>query len=100
MAGGNGNVRTLISLPEGLRVLVELYQKDRCLPSFSGALRELLETHPEIAKRASALYNGLVSESHPEGYVDNGTSSVARLFCCHVYCREVPYQGTSDAQCS
>lgn len=44
-------------MPEPLRYLVEQYEKDMLLPSFSMAIRRLLETHPDIAKRADSLYH-------------------------------------------
>ena len=67
MAGGNRTLRAgqdmksnwmLSNMPEPLRVICTSYMIDRCLPSFSYAIKELLETHPEIARRANEVYNG------------------------------------------
>lgn len=44
------------SFPRPLQFIIQDYQKDRLLPSFSRALLELLETHPEIDKRIKAIY--------------------------------------------
>lgn len=61
MDGGNGSVKTanwlLSKMPEPLRDICEAYRRDRCLPSFSYAVKELIETHPEIAKRINAMYD-------------------------------------------
>ncbi len=67
MAGRDGFVAVFTHFPVGLRYLVEAYQKDRNLISFSAALRELLETHPEIASRARKMYAEMDAEPHPEG---------------------------------
>lgn len=45
-----------LSIPEPLRDLVKMYQKDMHIVSFNQALRTLLETHPEIDKRVRELY--------------------------------------------
>ena len=42
--------------PELHRVLL-MYQDDRRSVSLAESVRELLETHPEVAKRITALYN-------------------------------------------
>jgi len=57
--GGNGVVSRnwlLSRMPEPLADIVKIYQEDRQLPSFSYAIKELLETHPEIARRVNTLY--------------------------------------------
>jgi hypothetical protein len=52
-------------VPTGLRYLVNVYKTDRDLNTTSAAIRELLETHPEIAKRAAELYDVLEGEPPP-----------------------------------
>jgi hypothetical protein len=54
MAGGNRAV--IVYMPPELRSLVAGYQSDRRKQSFSAALVELIETHPEIAKQAAKVY--------------------------------------------
>ena len=44
------------NMPETLKELVIQYQDARYLSSFSAAVRELIETHPEIAKRVHRAY--------------------------------------------
>lgn len=73
MGGGNWPVNTTngresiyFKMPSILRVLVERYQNHRCLPSFSSAITELLETHPAIVNVAQQVYNeGSTSEAVP-----------------------------------
>lgn len=48
-----------LSIPEELRVLVEIYQKRMKVVSYNQALRMLLETHPEIDRLASEIYAGV-----------------------------------------
>lgn len=60
MASRDGFVNLPLSIPEELKFLVELYRKDMKIVSFNGALRMLLETHPEIDKRAQEIYAGVV----------------------------------------
>jgi hypothetical protein len=52
----DGRNRTLISMPNGLRYLVERYQNDRGLTSLNATLIELLETHPGIAYALEKVY--------------------------------------------
>lgn len=46
------------NMPEPLHDIVELYQNNRHLPSFSYAIKELLETHPELTRLMNAVYAG------------------------------------------
>jgi hypothetical protein len=55
MAGGNGPVIVNVRFPGGMKTMVELYQKNRELPSFSRAVIELLETHPEVLRMVQEL---------------------------------------------
>lgn len=50
-------------MPAPLREIVETYQDDMHFPSFSSAVRRLLETHPDIVKRIERVYAG--SKSSP-----------------------------------
>jgi len=45
-------------MPEPLHHIVKSYQDDMHFTSFSSAVRRLLETHPEIAKRIEKVYAG------------------------------------------
>lgn len=58
MASGNGIVSNwlLSSMPDPLRDICTEYMKDMCFPSFSYAIRRLIETHPEIDRRVKAVY--------------------------------------------
>jgi len=57
MASRDGFVNFPLSIPQELMYLVESYQNDMKIISKSYAFRVLLESHPEIAKRAQALYS-------------------------------------------
>lgn len=61
MAGGNRSVDfngnwLLSSMPTPLRDICMEYMRDMQLPSFSYAIRSLLESHPEIDRRVKAMY--------------------------------------------
>lgn len=57
MAGRNGPVeQTAVRIPDLLKELIIRYQIARELPSFNGAVRELIETHPAIAEIVQRLY--------------------------------------------
>lgn len=45
-----------ITIPIPLRMILESYQSDRGIVSLNATVKELLETHPEIAKRVERLY--------------------------------------------
>ena len=61
MGGGNGPVLKsnwfLSNMPEPLAEMVRQYQVDMAIPAFSYAVRMLLETHPDIARRVRDLYD-------------------------------------------
>jgi hypothetical protein len=48
------NINTKV--PVELKFLVNYYKNARKLPTFSYAVRQLLETHPELARIAAELY--------------------------------------------
>jgi hypothetical protein len=56
-----------VRLPSELRFLIECYQSDRRIIAFSDTIRELLETHPEIDKRAQDLYHVLDGTGPSQG---------------------------------
>lgn len=66
MASRDGFVDYPLSIPQELRYLVEMYQNDMRIVSFNQALRRLIESHPEIDRRAQLVYAGL-NNSTPEG---------------------------------
>lgn len=65
MASRDGFVNLPLSIPVELRFLVESYQKDMKILSINGALRALIETHPEIDRRAREIYAGAVQATRP-----------------------------------
>lgn len=77
-----------VKVPSELKYLVNYYKVVAGLPSFNWAVRQLLETHPALAKLAAELYtnskapDGPVTnpsqQREPEG--DRRSSSVAGLF--------------------
>lgn len=44
-------------VPAELKFLINYYKSVAGLPSFNWAIRQLLETHPALAKLAADLYN-------------------------------------------
>jgi hypothetical protein len=68
MDGRNGSDKVVlyVRIPPPLNWLVEDYQASRQIASKNQAIIELLETHPEIARRARALYTQEESSPHPE----------------------------------
>jgi hypothetical protein len=52
-----GQVATFLWLPKELRFLVDLYKTSRRMPTFTEAVRRLLETHPDLTHLAETLYN-------------------------------------------
>lgn len=44
------------NMPEPLADIVKLYQNNRHLASFSSAVKELLETHPELTRIMNTVY--------------------------------------------
>lgn len=69
MARGNGPVvtATIIRLPPELIAISKLYQNNRRLPSFSAALKELLETHPALlAIMVRPGYDNSNQQDYPE----------------------------------
>lgn len=67
MDGGNRalneRVPVYLTMPYGLRVLVDRYGSDRGIISFSQCIIELLESHPSIAQQVAKVYN----EASPTG---------------------------------
>lgn len=63
MAGRDGFVTTLITIPVELVYIVELYQNHIKSPTRNAAIRTLLETHPAIAEIVAGLYD---TGSHTE----------------------------------
>lgn len=66
MASRDGFVEYPLTIPQELRFLVEMYRKDMKVVSFNQAIRTLLESHPEIDKRARLVYAS-INNSTPEG---------------------------------
>jgi hypothetical protein len=60
VASGDGTVDVMIrSMPLELRTMIERYQNVRRMSSFSRAVIELLETHPEVRQLIlDTLYTG------------------------------------------
>lgn len=67
MARGNRPVvPVFLRLPQPLKVIAELYQNDRNLPSLNAALVELLETHPQLVTRIDMVYT-VLNDAPPTG---------------------------------
>jgi hypothetical protein len=49
-------LRLETSVPVELKFLINFYKSRNRMPSFSWAVRALLETHPDLAKLAAELY--------------------------------------------
>lgn len=56
MAGRDRIVIVHVYLPAELKTIVQQYQDDRMLPTFSYAFRELIETHPSIVQLVEKVY--------------------------------------------
>lgn len=67
MDGRNGPDKVVwyLRVPLPLNWLVADYQSSRQIASKQQAIIELLETHPEVVKRARAAYNSEVSTPAP-----------------------------------
>jgi hypothetical protein len=59
------NINTKV--PSELKYLINYYKTVRKLPSFSLAVRELLESHPALAQIAGELYTRARSQDGPTG---------------------------------
>lgn len=57
MAGRDGFVTTLVTLPVELVWIVELYQDNIKAPTRNAAIRTILETHPAIAELVAMMYD-------------------------------------------
>jgi hypothetical protein len=60
--------RTVIfaRVPRELIMLAKCYQNTSRIPTFSGTIQRLLETHPELVKLAELLYADPKGESSPQ----------------------------------
>jgi hypothetical protein len=67
VAGRDGFVAFQLWLPSELRDIVSQYKMDRKSTSLNAAIRELIETHPEIARRVAIMYSGMEGEPPPQG---------------------------------
>lgn len=85
-------------VPAELKYLINYYKSVAGLPSFNWAVRQLLETHPALAKLAADLYTasndtkgpgGLISEGDNQG--DRRPPTLARLFLGQLRSRQIPY---------
>lgn len=84
-------------VPSELKYLINYYKNVAKLPSFNWAVRQLLETHPALAKLASELYTqGKITDgldpSPPtndsgDSLSDRGSAIVAGLFLGHLCSR-------------
>lgn len=106
MDSGNGAVKyrpgfTILyvnaKVPAELKYLINYYKSVAGLPSFNWAVRQLLETHPALAKLAAELYHDSKTPDGPgvpvEGDTpdDRGPSALARLFLGLLRRSEIPY---------
>lgn len=67
MAGGNRALTPVnVYLPTALVLVARKWQNARCLPSFSLAVQQLLESHPDIDRMARELYAGASQQDNPE----------------------------------
>jgi hypothetical protein len=90
-----GMVHMNLIVPAELKYLVIHYKNTTKMPSFNYAVRQLLETHPVLARLAaelvqSSIGDGLDTSTSESTSSELRHSSVAGLFHGHLHCGQVP----------
>lgn len=81
-----------VRVPVELKYLINYYKNDARLPSFNWAVRQLLETHPALARLAAEMVQsgkdaGGLDTPIPNGDISGSRpANVAGLFHSYLYC--------------